>query len=57
MEKNLQHALNLLNVWCLKNGMIMNIDKSNLMLISSRQKRSTMKDNKWHLFMMIWSCK
>ena len=44
LVKNLQHALNLLNVWCLENGMIINIDKTKLMLISSRQKRNTMKD-------------
>ena len=46
LEKNLQNTLNLLNVWCLENGMIINIDKTKLMLISSRQKRNTMKDKK-----------
>ena len=44
LEKNLQHALNLLNIRCLENGMVINIDKIKLMLISSRQKRNTMKD-------------
>ena len=44
LENNLQHALNLLNSWCLENGMIINIDKTKLMLISSRQKRQNMKD-------------
>ena len=29
LEKNLQHALNLLNDWCLENGMLINIDKTN----------------------------
>ena len=33
-------------MWCLVNGMIINIDKTKLMLISSRQKRKCMKDNK-----------
>ena len=33
-------------MWCLENGMIINIDKTKLMLISSRQKRKCMKDNK-----------
>ena len=32
-------------MWCLENGMIINIDKTKLMLISSRQKRKCMKDN------------
>ena len=27
LENNLQHALNLLKIWCLENGMIINIDK------------------------------
>ena len=42
---NLQHALNLLKTWCLENGMVINIDKTKLMLISSRQKRTNMKDS------------
>ena len=46
VENNLQHSLNLLKMWCLANGMIINIDKTKLMLISSRQKRKCMKDNK-----------
>ena len=33
-------------MWCLENGMIINVDKTKLMLISSRQKRKCMKDNK-----------
>ena len=49
LEKNLQHAFNLLNVWSLENGMIINIDKTKLILISSRQKRNTMKDKKMAL--------
>ena len=46
VENNPQHSLNLLKMWCLENGMIINIDKTKLMLISSRQKRKCMKDNK-----------
>ena len=46
VENNLQHSLNLLKMWCLENGMIINIDKTKQMLISSRQKRKCMKDNK-----------
>ena len=45
-ENNMQHSLNLLKMWCLENGMIMNIDKAKLMLISSRQKRKCMKDKR-----------
>ena len=33
-------------MWCLENVMIINIDKTKLMLIPSRQKRNCMKDNK-----------
>ena len=46
VENNLQHSLNLLKMWCLENGMIINKDKTKLMFISSRQKRKCMKDNK-----------
>ena len=45
-ENNLQHSLNLLKMWCLENGMIINIDKTKLMLISSRQKRKCIKEKK-----------
>ena len=38
LERNLQHALTLLKIWCLENGMILNIDKTKLMLIASCQK-------------------
>ena len=48
LEMKLQDALNLLNAWCLENfeELLINIDKTKLMLISSRQKRNTMKDKK-----------
>ena len=40
LENNLQHSLNLLKMWCLENGMIINIDKTKLILISSRQREN-----------------
>ena len=46
LENNLQHSLNLRKSWCPENGMKNNLDKAKLMLISSRQKRKCMKDNK-----------
>ncbi|MCG8112744.1 MAG: reverse transcriptase domain-containing protein [Candidatus Thiodiazotropha taylori] len=39
LEANLQHALDLLRVWCIQNGMVLNTDKTKVMLITSRQKR------------------
>ena len=56
VENNLQHSLNLLKMWCLENGMIINIDKTKLMLISSRQKRKCMKDNKLFMSMITLIC-
>ncbi|MCU7800226.1 MAG: hypothetical protein KZQ70_08805 [gamma proteobacterium symbiont of Lucinoma myriamae] len=45
LEKNLQHSLLLLKKWCKENGMLLNTEKTKVMLIASRQKRSSMKDN------------
>ena len=28
LETNLQHALNLLHIWCQQNGMVLNTDKT-----------------------------
>ena len=42
LETNLQHALNLLRFWCRQNGMVLNTDKTKVMLITSRQKRLSM---------------
>ena len=42
LETNLQHALNLLRIWCRQNGMVLNTDKTKVMLITSRQKRLCM---------------
>ena len=53
LENNLQHSLNLFKMWCLVNGMIININKTKLMLISSRQKRKCMKDISWQLCLII----
>ena len=39
LETNLQHALNLLRIWCRQNRMVLNTDKTKVMLITSRQKR------------------
>ena len=44
LEKNLQSSLNCLQKWCLENGMILNIDKTKVMLIASRQKRTVLCD-------------
>ena len=46
LKNNLQHSLNSLKSWCLANEMTINIDKTKLMLISRRQKRKCLKDNK-----------
>ncbi|MCG7879537.1 MAG: reverse transcriptase domain-containing protein [Candidatus Thiodiazotropha endolucinida] len=44
LETNLQNALFLLTKWCRENGMVLNTDKTKVMLITSRQKRTIMKD-------------
>ena len=44
LEKNLQSSLNCLKKWCRENGMILNIDKTKVMLIASRQKRTVLGD-------------
>ena len=45
LQQNLQYALVLLNKWCRENGMVINTDKTKVMLITSRQKRSNLQDN------------
>ena len=37
LKRNLQNSLLLLNKWCRENGMVMNMDKTKVMLITSRQ--------------------
>lgn len=44
LETNLQHALNLLRIWCQQNGMVLNTDKTKVMLITSRQKRLSLQN-------------
>ena len=44
LETNLQHALNLLRNWCQQNGMVLNTDKTKVMLITSRQKRLSLQN-------------
>ena len=44
LETNLQHALNLLRIWCIQNGMVLNTDKTKVMLITSRQKRLSLQN-------------
>ena len=42
---DMQNALLLLNKWCRENGMVINTDKTKVRLVTSRQKRSNLKDN------------
>ena len=44
LETNLQHALNLLRIWCQQDGMVLNTDKTKVMLITSRQKRLSLQN-------------
>ena len=44
LESNLQFSLNALHVWCRQNGMVLNTEKTNVMLISSRQRRSNLQN-------------
>ena len=39
LERNLQKSLDCLQIWCRENGIILNTDKTKVMLITSRQKR------------------
>ena len=49
LQQNLQNALLLLNKWCRENGMVINTDKTKVMLITSRQKRYNLQDNNLEL--------
>ena len=40
IERNLQIALNELNIWCKNNGMVLNTAKTKVMLITTKQKRN-----------------
>ena len=45
IEENLQLALRKLSVWCKLNGMLLNTEKTKVMLITSLQKRLHLHDN------------
>ena len=45
LKSNLQYALKALHTWCRQNGMVLNIDKTKVLLITSRQKRHTLQDS------------
>ena len=45
LESNLQKSLTLLSTWCKENGMLLNTDKTKVMLITSRQKIATMENS------------
>lgn len=46
LEDNLQKALDIICIWCLENGMLINTDKTKLMLLTSRQKRNNIPSDK-----------
>ena len=43
LETNLQLALSSLQEWCQQNGMVINTEKTKIMLITSRQKRQNLQ--------------
>ena len=45
LQRNLQHSLLSLQIWCERNGMLLNTDKTKLMLITTRQKRVRLDEN------------
>lgn len=45
LEENLQKSLNLIHKWCKENGLLLNTEKTKIMLITSRQKRSHLNDD------------
>ena len=49
LEINLQKALDSVHTWCLENGMLLNTEKTKLMLIASRQKRNSLIDSDLNL--------
>ena len=52
LQRNLQHSLLSLQIWCKRNGMLLNTDKTKLMLITTRQKRVRLDEN---LFTLIYN--
>ena len=45
LELNLQNALDLIRNWCLENGMLINTEKTKLMLITRRHERTILSDD------------
>ena len=45
LETNLQNVLDLVHIWCLENGMLINIEKTKLMLIAKSTKKTYL--NRW----------
>ena len=39
LKSNLQSSLHSLREWCIQNGMLLNVEKTKVMLITTRQKR------------------
>ena len=44
LERNLQASLDCLERWCHENGIVLNTDKTKVMFITSRQKRTVLND-------------
>ena len=45
LQRNLQHSLLSLQIWCKRNGMLLNTDKTKHLLITTRQKRVRLDEN------------
>ena len=45
LQRNLQHSLLSLQIWCKRNDMLLNNDETKLMLITTRQKRARLDEN------------
>ena len=44
IERNLQSALNNLNMWCINNGMFLNASKTKVLLVTTPQKRARLEN-------------
>ena len=49
IERNLQIALNELNIWCKSNGMVLNTAKTKVMFVTTKQKRNGLISDKIEL--------
>ncbi|MCU7800728.1 MAG: hypothetical protein KZQ70_11410 [gamma proteobacterium symbiont of Lucinoma myriamae] len=49
VERNLQEALKNLHIWCKCNGMVINTDKTKLMIVTTSQKRQRMEKENLNL--------